>query len=157
MISPGKTIAGITETSLKTVLTILLQDTAYQDDRHLHSPWEQCPSRSSSAMHHLKFFYLFIFILGVLGLCCLVRASSAHGATLSGGTGALDSRASAVATHGLNSCNFWAPEHRLSSCGMCLVAPRYGGIFQEQGSNPCPMHWQADSYPLRHQEGPTSA
>ena len=26
-----------------------------------------------------------------------------------------------------------------------------GGIFPDQGSNPCPLHWQADSQPLRHQ------
>ena len=25
------------------------------------------------------------------------------------------------------------------------------GIFLDQGSNPCPLHWQADSQPLRHQ------
>ena len=28
------------------------------------------------------------------------------------------------------------------------------GIFPDQGSNPCPLHWQADSQPLRHQESP---
>ena len=25
------------------------------------------------------------------------------------------------------------------------------GILPDQGSNPCPLHWQADSQPLRHQ------
>ena len=28
------------------------------------------------------------------------------------------------------------------------------GIFPDQGSNPCPLHWQADSQPLRHQGNP---
>ena len=28
------------------------------------------------------------------------------------------------------------------------------GIFPDQGSNPCPLHWQADSQPLRHQVSP---
>ena len=28
------------------------------------------------------------------------------------------------------------------------------GIFLDQGSNPCPLHWQADSYPLHHQGSP---
>ena len=28
------------------------------------------------------------------------------------------------------------------------------GIFPEQGSNPCPLHWQADSQPLSHQGSP---
>ena len=30
------------------------------------------------------------------------------------------------------------------------------GIFPDQGSNPCPLHWQADSQPLRHQGSPCS-
>ena len=30
------------------------------------------------------------------------------------------------------------------------------GIFPDQGSNPCPLHWQADSQPLRHQGSPNS-
>ena len=28
------------------------------------------------------------------------------------------------------------------------------GIFPAQGLNPCPLHWQADSQPLRHQGSP---
>ena len=28
------------------------------------------------------------------------------------------------------------------------------GIFPDQGSNQCPLHWQADSQPLRHQGSP---
>ena len=28
------------------------------------------------------------------------------------------------------------------------------GIFPHQGSSPCPLHWQADSQPLRHQGSP---
>ena len=31
------------------------------------------------------------------------------------------------------------------------------GIFPDQGSNPCPPHWQADSQPLRHQGSPVPA
>ena len=34
--------------------------------------------------------------------------------------------------------------HGLSCSAAC-------GIFPDQGSNPCPLHWQADSQPLRHQ------
>ena len=33
----------------------------------------------------------------------------------------------------------------------CLTAC---GIFLDQGSNPCPLQWQVDSYPLYHQESP---
>ena len=28
------------------------------------------------------------------------------------------------------------------------------GIFPDQGSNPCPLHWQSDSQPLHHQGSP---
>ena len=35
--------------------------------------------------------------------------------------------------------------HRLSCSAAC-------GIFPDQESNLCPLHWQADSYPLYHQE-----
>ena len=30
------------------------------------------------------------------------------------------------------------------------------GIFPDQGSNLCPLHWQADSQPLRHQGSPVA-
>ena len=30
------------------------------------------------------------------------------------------------------------------------------GIFPDQSSNPCPLHWQADSQALRHQGSPKS-
>ena len=28
------------------------------------------------------------------------------------------------------------------------------GIFPDRGTNPCPLHWQVDSQPLRHQGSP---
>ena len=28
------------------------------------------------------------------------------------------------------------------------------GIFPDRGTNPCPLHWQADSQPLHHQGSP---
>ena len=31
------------------------------------------------------------------------------------------------------------------------------GILPDQGSNPCPLHWQVDSQPLRHQGSPQMA
>ena len=39
--------------------------------------------------------------------------------------------------------------HGLSCSAAC-------GIFPDEGSNPCPLHWQADSQPLRHQGSPKS-
>ena len=56
-------------------------------------------------------------------------------------------QASVVAARGLSSCSStWVgyQAHGLS----CSVAR---GIFPDQGSNRCPLHWQADSYPLYQQ------
>ena len=43
---------------------------------------------------------------------------------------------------------------RLSSCGSRAQLLRGMWIFPDQGSNPCPLHWQADSQPLHHQGSP---
>ena len=50
-------------------------------------------------------------------------------------------------------------KHRLQRLGS--VAAVHGrncslacGIFPDQGSNLCPLHWQADPYPLHHQGSP---
>ena len=37
--------------------------------------------------------------------------------------------------------------HRFSCPAACV-------IFLDQGSNPCSLHWQMDSYPLDHQGSP---
>ena len=47
-----------------------------------------------------------------------------------------------------SSCGFGTLELRLSSCGHWLNYFKACGIFLDQGSNPCPLHWQVDSYPL---------
>ena len=65
------------------------------------------------------------------------------------------SRASVVAARGLDSCSPGALEQRLNSCGalaslLCVVC----GVFLDQGSNPCLLHWQADSLTLSHQGSP---
>ena len=52
--------------------------------------------------------------------------------------------ASFVAEHRLQT-------RRLSSCGSRASCYAACGIFPDQGSNPRPLHWQADSQPLSHQ------
>ena len=56
--------------------------------------------------------------------------------------------ASHVAEHRLQT-------RRLSSCGSRAQCSTACGIFPDQGSNPCPLHWQADSQPLRHWGSPS--
>ena len=87
------------------------------------------------------FFFFFTLFLAVLGLHCCVRAFSNGGAQglysslqcpgflfrgLLGGAQALGVQASVAVV-----CGF----------GSCMA----GGIFLDQGSNPCPLHWQVDS------------
>ena len=61
------------------------------------------------------------------------------------------SRASVVAIHRLG-----VVAHGLQSWGSVLKVQGLScsvecGIFSDQESNPCLLHWQADSYPLYHQ------
>ena len=51
-------------------------------------------------------------------------------------------------------CRAQALERRLSSCGPGLSFSMTGGVFLDQGSNSCPLHWLADSSSLDHQESP---
>ena len=54
----------------------------------------------------------------------------------------LTAEATLVVEHGLYSTQASV----VTMCG--LSCPAACGIFMDQGSNLCPMHWQADSYPL---------
>ena len=53
-----------------------------------------------------------------------------------------------------------AVEHRLWGAWASVVGAHglscsvAHGIFLDQGSNPCPLHWQVDSYLLYHQGSP---
>ena len=96
----------------------------------------------------MYFIYLFIWLcwvfVSVRGLS-LVAASRGHSSSRCAGlslswslllqsTGSRRA-GSVVVAHG-------------PSCSMAC------GIFPDQGSNPCPLHWQADSQPLHHQGSP---
>ena len=39
--------------------------------------------------------------------------------------------------------------------GLPVDAALSRGIFPDQGLNPCPLHWQADSHPLDHRGSPS--
>ena len=94
-----------------------------------------------------KFIYFYLF-MAVLGLRFCVRAFSScgkwgplffivvRGPLLLWSTGSRRA-SSVVVAHG-------------PSCSVAC------GIFPDQGLNPCPLHWQADSQPLRHQGSPPS-
>ena len=100
----------------------------------------------------LKFYLLILAVLGLrccvqpfsscgdrelATLCCGVRASPCGGFSCCGAR-AIGTRTSVAVAHGLS----------------CSMACR---IFLDQGSNPCPLHWQEDSYPLCHWGSPRGA
>ena len=45
-------------------------------------------------------------------------------------------------------------KHGSRCAGSVVCGSAACGIFPDQGSNPCPLHRQADSQPLRHQGSP---
>ena len=44
--------------------------------------------------------------------------------------------------------------HGLRSSSLAFIAPQHVGSFPDQGSNPLPLHWKADSSALNHQGSP---
>ena len=91
------------------------------------------------------YWYLF---LAVLGLCCCLQAFSSccEWELLSSCSARTYCQDFACWRAQVLGCvGFRAVAYGLS----CIV--QYG-IFPDQGSNPCPLHWQADCQPLDHQE-----
>ena len=81
--------------------------------------------------------------MAVLGLRLCARALSlvaASGATLH---------------RGLSRCGAQAPDAQAQQLWLTgPAAPWHVGSSQTRATNPCPLHWQADSQPLRHQGSP---
>ena len=103
----------------------------------------------------LKFIYLlFIYFwlcrvfVSVRGLS-LVAASGGHASSRCAGLSL--SRPLLLRSTGSRRAGAGAGSVVVAHGPSCSVAC---GIFPDQGSNPCPLHWQADSQPLRHQGSP---
>ena len=101
--------------------------------------------------------------LAALGLCCctgLPPAAGTGGCSLAALCGPLTAAASLGAEHGLQATQpSVAAVPGLQITGSVVVAPGLScsvahGIFQNQGSKPCLLHWQAGSLPLSHQGSP---
>ena len=95
-------------------------------------------------------FYLFIYLFIYLWLCwvfvsvrglSLVAASGGHSSSQCAGLSLW--RSLLLRSTGSRRSGSVAVAHGLSCSAAC-------GIFPAQGSNPCPLHWQADSQPLHH-------
>ena len=97
------------------------------------------------------FIYLFIYyfwlcwvFVSVRGLS-LVAASGGHSSSRCAGLSLL--RPLLLRSTGSRRAGLVVVVHGPSCSAAC-------GIFPDQGSNPCPLHWQADSQPLCHQGSP---
>ena len=102
-------------------------------------------------LKNLGFIYLFIYYLclcwvfvSVRGLS-LVAASGGHSSSRCAGLSL--SQPLLLRSTGSRRTGSVVVAHRPSCSAAC-------GILPDQGSNPCPLHWQADSQPLRHQGSP---
>ena len=97
-----------------------------------------------------NFIYLFIYLwlcwvfVSVRGLS-LVVASRGHSSSRC--TGLSLSQPLLLRSTGSRRAGSVVVAHGPSCSAAC-------GIFPYQGSNPCPLHWQADSQPLHHQGSP---
>ena len=98
----------------------------------------------------LIYFYLFIYFwlcwvfVSVRGLS-LVAASEGHSSSRRAGLSL--SRPLLLRSTGSRRAGSVVVSHGPICSAAC-------GIFPNQGSNPCPLHWQADSQPLRHRGSP---
>ena len=65
-------------------------------------------------------------------------------------------QASVVAALGLGNCSSQALEHSSVVVAHGLSCSAACGIFLDQGSNLCLLHWQVDSLPRSHHRSPRS-
>ena len=99
-----------------------------------------------------SFIYLFIYFwlcwvfVSVRGLSVVV-ASGGHSSSRCAGLSL--SRPLLLRGTGSRHAGSVVVAHGLSCSAAC-------GILLDQGSNPCPLHWRADSQPLRHQGSPVN-
>ena len=116
--------------------------------------WNICSEFSGRRTFYFILFYLFIYLFIYFWLCwvfisvrglSLVAASRGHSSSRCAGLSL--SRPLLLQSTGSRRTGSVVVAHGPS----CSVAC---GILPDQGSNPCPLHWQADSQPLRHQGSP---
>ena len=105
----------------------------------------------------IQFLFIYYLFMAVLDLCCCAGFSlvAVHLLLLAVAPPVAEHRLQGTQTSVAVACG-------LSSCastGSVAVAHRPScsvtrGIFPDQGSNQCLLHWQADSLPLSHQGSP---
>ena len=111
----------------------------------LHLRLYSCPRQM---IFFFNFFYFYLWLcwvfVSVRGLS-LVVASGGHSSSRCAGLSLL--RPLFLRSTGSRRAGSVIVAHGPSCSAAC-------GILPDQGSNLCPLHWQADSQPLRHQGSP---
>ena len=111
-------------------------------------------TREFPPLHFFFFINLFIYLFIYLWLCwffvsvrglSLLAASGGHSSSRCAGLSL--SRPLLLRSTGSRRAGSAIVAHGPSCSTAC-------GIFPDQGSNPCPLHREADSQPLRHQGSP---
>ena len=114
---------------------------------------KKCP-KGTNFQNRPSNLYLFIYLFIYLWLCWVfvsvrglspVAASGGHSSSQCAGLSL--SRPLLLRSTGSRRAGSVTVAHGPSCSAAC-------GILPDQGSNPCPLHWQADSQPLLHQGSP---
>ena len=82
------------------------------------------------------------------------RGLSSRSVRLSGHSGSAVAACGSQGTRGQQSQRAALRALRVSSCGNRLSCSMACEMFLDPGLNPCPWHWQVDSYPLCHRGSP---
>ena len=99
-------------------------------------------------------FYLFIYLFIYFWLCWVFV--SVRGLSLVAASGGHPS-SQCVGLSLSRPLLLWSTSSRRTGSVVVAHGPSCSaacGIFPDQGLNPCPLHWQADSQPLGHQGSP---
>ena len=126
--------------------------------KHFGHTKEQHHNRVFTFFHRLNFFFFFfinLFILFIYFWLCWVFVSVRELSPVAASGGHSSSRCAGLSlswplllrSTGSRRTGSVIVAHGPSCSAAC-------GIFPDQGSNPCPLHWQADSQPLHHQGSP---
>ena len=103
-------------------------------------------------------FFIFIYFILFFFYGCVRVFASVRGLSLAAASGGHSSSQCAGLSLSRPLLLRSTGSRRAGSAIVAHGPSRYAarGIFPDQDSNPCPLHWQADSQPLRHQGSPCS-
>ena len=126
---------------------VLAQKQKYRSTEQVESP-----ERNPRTYDHLIFFFFLIFLNLWL---CWVFVSARGPSPVAASGGHSSSRCAGLSPS--RPLPLWSTGSRRAGSAVVAHGPSRSaarGILPDQGPNPRPLHWQADSQPLRHQGSP---